>query len=147
MQDAVTSSFLTIPGLLKGPDNTSYIQPTREPGGMGPQPSSGRPATRQGLAVQPEAGRGRQRPLETKGRLSSSLGKGSLSAHLMDSNSSQGRKGHVQGGHNNHHLCTCPRPGTPWVWGFFQCLGRPLGHANPPPPPLRDERERWCNTV
>lgn len=59
IQDAVTNSFLTTPGLLKGPEDTSYIQLVREPEvawALGP--SSGRPAMKQGLAVQPEAGRG-----------------------------------------------------------------------------------------
>lgn len=62
-QDAVTSSFLIIPGLLKGPEDMLHPAHQGARGGMGPLPSSGRPAMRQGLAVQPEAGRGRQRQL------------------------------------------------------------------------------------
>lgn len=61
MQDAVTSSFLTLPGLLKGPEDTSYIRPAGEPEaawGLG-----------QALAGLPQAGpgraaRGRQRRTE-----------------------------------------------------------------------------------
>lgn len=117
---------------------------------MGPQPSSGRPAVKRGLAVQPEAGRGLgrggQRHLvsqsfgsETTG-CSSSSGKGGPSAPLVDSNGFQGREGRVQGVMTI--LPACPRPGTPRGWGPLPVPGKAPGACrSTSTPPRRQEGE------
>lgn len=108
---------------------------------MGPQPSSGRPARRQGLAVQPEAGEawggGGQRRLvpqffESGPRAAHQAhwaGVVHLRAWWILTASGEDRA--RAGGNDNHHLRTCPQPRTSWVWGLFQGLGRPPEHANP----------------
>lgn len=153
-QDAVTSSFLTIPGPLKGPEDMLHPAHRGARGGLGPLPSAGRPATRRGLAVQVEAGRGQRRllvpqscKLETTGRSSSSSGKGSPSACLAGSNGFQGREGHVQGFVTIITCAPALGQGRPGSGASSGAGGSPLEHASPLPPPLRDERERRCNTV
>lgn len=139
----MTSSFLTIPGLLKGPEDTLHPAHQGAGGGTGPLPSSGKPATRQGLAEQPEAGSGRQRQLvsqsctlETQGRSSSSSGKGSPSACLVDSNGFQGREGHVQGFVTI--ITFAPALGQGHLGlGFFQCWGEAPGACQSPSTPSK----------
>lgn len=98
--------FFITPGLRKGPEDASYIQPIREPK-VAWALSQALVAVRQawpcGQRLAEAWGGGGQRRLgsqsfesETKGHSSSSSGKGGPSVHLADSNSFQGR-GHVQG--------------------------------------------------
>lgn len=141
--------FFITPGLRKGPEDASYIQPIREPKAAWAL-SQALVAVRQAWPCSQRlaeaCGGGGQRRLgsqsfesETKGHSSGSSGKGGPPVHLADSNSFRGED--TCRGHNIVTFAPALGQGHPGS-GASQCLGRALEHARPlSAPPKRQEEE------